>query len=240
MDISKFKHDPSVIHKCVVKTPDKKLVTPTGCKLCIPVGYTSKSLAIIGSEVSILGVCAFYNDKFQYGVSMATSMATLGPNTMETVEMDGEPYYVFTFEPGSVVFVATEMVRDKKLVNAILDYFNDYGHSPWFMSDLLQSELLRDTRYWNDISLGGGQVVYDMMVAPLARDPKNIKTQFRHALKSESEIHTRPILLPSRDIGANASSNLARLNGSEMKVGIKSALLSKVEREEDLEKLFIK
>lgn len=240
MDISKFKHDPAAIHKCVVKTPDKKLVTTTGCKISIPVGYTSKGLAIIGSEVSILGVFVIFNDKLQYGVSMATTMVTLGPCIVETVDVDGDPHYVFTFDAGGEVFTTTSLVKDKKPVNLILDYFNDYGHSPWFLSLLLQSELLRDTQYWNGFKVGGGQVVYDMMVAMLARDPKNIKTQYRHVLKSENDIHERPILLPSRDIGENTTSNLARLNGSELKVGIKAGLLSKVEREEDLEKIFIK
>ncbi len=239
MDISNYKYDPTVIHTNLVKTPDNQLVTKNGCQICVPVGYVSKNLAIIGSEISILGVCAFIVDG-KYGVSMATSMVTLGPCAMETVEMDGEPYYLFTFEAGSLVWVTTELVKIKKIVNNILDYFNDYGHSPWFMSDLHQSELLRDTQYWNGFKVGGGQPVYDMMVAPLARDPRNIKTQFRHLIKVDSDVYKRPLLLPSRDIGSNASSNLARLNGSEMKQGIKAALLSDVEREEDLEKLFIK
>lgn len=240
MDISKLKHDPDKVNKTLFVTDSNELRTATGCKIYIPAGYIGKGLASISSEVSTLGVFAIFCDDVHYGVSMATSMVVLGPCDFDTVSMGDEDFYVFTFDKGAVVIEDVNLVKNKKITSPILDYFNDYGHSPWFMNGLLQSELLRDTKYFNDIFLGGGQPVYDMMVAPLARDPKNIKTQWRHILKVDSDIFSRPALLPSRDIAANTTSNFARLNGSEMKQGIKAALLSKPEREEPLETIFIK
>lgn len=240
MDISKLKHDPDKVNKTLFVTDSNELRTATGCKIYIPAGYIGKGLASISSEVSTLGVFAIFCDDVHYGVSMATSMVVLGPCDFDTVSMGDEDFYVFTFDKGAVVIEDVNLVKNKKITSPILDYFNDYGHSPWFMNGLLQSELLRDTKYFNDIFLGGGQPVYDMMVAPLARDPKNIKTQWRHILKVDSDIFSRPVLLPSRDIAANTTSNFARLNGSEMKQGIKAALLSKPEREEPLETIFIK
>ena len=240
MDISKLKHDPDKVNKTLFVTDSNELRTATGCKIYIPAGYIGKGLASISSEVSTLGVFAIFCDDGHYGVSMATSMVVLGPCDFDTVSMGDEDFYVFTFDKGAVVIEDVNLVKNKKITSPILDYFNDYGHSPWFMNGLLQSELLRDTKYFNDIFLGGGQPVYDMMVAPLARDPKNIKTQWRHILKVDSDIFSRPALLPSRDIAANTTSNFARLNGSEMKQGIKAALLSKPEREEPLETIFIK
>ena len=240
MDISKLKHDPDKVNKTLFVTDSNELRTATGCKIYIPAGYIGKGLASISSEVSTLGVFAIFCDDVHYGVSMATSMVVLGPCDFDTVSMSDEDFYVFTFDKGAVVIEDVNLVKNKKITSPILDYFNDYGHSPWFMNGLLQSELLRDTKYFNDIFLGGGQPVYDMMVAPLARDPKNIKTQWRHIIKVDSEIFSRPVLLPSRDIAANTTSNFARLNGSEMKQGIKAALLSKPEREEPLETIFIK
>lgn len=240
MDISKLKHDPDKVNKTLFVTDSNELRTAAGCKIYIPAGYIGKGLASISSEVSTLGVFAIFCDDVHYGVSMATSMVVLGPCDFDTVSMGDEDFYVFTFDKGAVVIEDVNLVKNKKITSPILDYFNDYGHSPWFMNGLLQSELLRDTKYFNDIFLGGGQPVYDMMVAPLARDPKNIKTQWRHILKVDSDIFSRPALLPSRDIAANTTSNFARLNGSEMKQGIKAALLSKPEREEPLETIFIK
>ena len=240
MDISKLKHDPDKVNKTLFVTDSNELRTATGCKIYIPAGYIGKGLASISSEVSTLGVFAIFCEDVHYGVSMATSMVVLGPCDFDTVSMGDEDFYVFTFDKGAVVIEDVNLVKNKKITSPILDYFNDYGHSPWFMNGLLQSELLRDTKYFNDIFLGGGQPVYDMMVAPLARDPKNIKTQWRHILKVDSDIFSRPALLPSRDIAANTTSNFARLNGSEMKQGIKAALLSKPEREEPLETIFIK
>lgn len=206
MDISKLKHDPDKVNKTLFVTDSNELRTATGCKIYIPAGYIGKGLASISSEVSTLGVFAIFCDDVHYGVSMATSMVVLGPCDFDTVSIGDEDFYVFTFDKGAVVIEDVNLVKNKKITSPILDYFNDYGHSPWFMNGLLQSELLRDTKYFNDIFLGGGQPVYDMMVAPLARDPKNIKTQWRHILKVDSDIFSRPALLPSRDIAANTTS----------------------------------
>lgn len=240
MDISRLKHDPIKVNSTLFETETHQLRTTVGCTIYIPAGYIGKGLAVISSEVSSLGVFAISHDGVHYGVSMCTGMVTFGPCEIATVEMDDEEFIQLTFEKGSIVLDDIYIVKNKKITSPLLDYFNDYGHSPWFMNGILQAELLRDTKYFNDIFLGGGQPVYDMMVSPLARDPKNVETQWRHVIKADADLFSRPIFLPSRDIASNASSNFARINGSELKQGIKAALLSNPDRSEPLEEIFIK
>lgn len=240
MDISRLKHEPIKVYKTLFETDTHQLRTDSGCSIYFPAGYIGKGLAVISSEVSSLGVFAITHDGVHYGVSMCTGMVTFGPCEISSVEMDDEEYVKLTFEKGSIVLDDTNIVKKKKLTSPLLDYFNDYGHSPWFMNGILQAELLRDTQYFNDIFLGGGQPVYDMMVSPLARDPKNLENQWRHVIKVDADLFNRPVFLPSRDVASNASSNFARINGSELKQGIKAALLSNPERPEPLEDIFIK
>jgi hypothetical protein len=73
-----------------------------------------------------------------------------------------------------------------------------------------------------------------------ARNPKSIKQYYRHAIDKNQDLFGFPRFVPLRDIAINTTSNLARLNGSEMQRGIKSALLAEPQRSEPLEELFIK
>ena len=79
-----------------------------------------------------------------------------------------------------------------------------------------------------------------VIVAGIARNPKNVREYYRHAMTNEAQLREYPRFVPLRDIAINTTSNLARLNGSELQRGIKSALLSEPQRSEPLEELFIK
>lgn len=243
MDISNLKREPQKVRETFMENKNHELITKTGCTIYVPANYTEKGLGFIAAEVSILGIFMVVIKGGYYAVSdKATSMITLGPCLIDTVKMgpDEEEYLKFEFEPGAVVMKTTLLVKDKKLTNAVLDYFVDFGHSPWFFNYLDLAELLRETPHFNDIKLGGGQPVYDMIVAPLARTPKDITSYYRHFIKSEDEIYKRPLFVPTRDIALTTTSNLASLNGSELQRGIKAALTREVDRSEPLEELFIK
>ena len=134
MDISKAKRDAAKVKATLFETPENQLVTKTGCSIYVPAGYTSKGLAVISSEVSILGTYAMFIDDTTYAVSIATSMMTILPDGIDNVQLDGEEYFRFDFKPGSTVIKNTKLVKSKKLTNYIMDYFIDYGHTPWFMN----------------------------------------------------------------------------------------------------------
>lgn len=240
MDISKAVRNADKVKATLFETPENQLITKTGCSIYIPAGYTSKGLAVISSEVSILGTFAMFIDDTTYSVSIATSMMAILPDVIDTVMLDGEEYFRFDFKPGSTVIKNTKLVKSKKLTNYIMDYFIDYGHTPWFMNYRDLAELFNRSRYWNDMQMGQGQAVLDIIVAGIARNPKSIKQYYRHAIDKNQDLFGFPRFVPLRDIAINTTSNLARLNGSEMQRGIKSALLAEPQRSEPLEELFIK
>jgi hypothetical protein len=240
MDTSKLKRDAARVRSTLVETPDHQLITKSGCTIYVPANYTDKGLAVITSEVSILGVYALFIDDVTYCVSNATCMLTISPDQINTVQMDDEEYFKFSFNPGSVVIQNTMSVKNKKLTNYIMDYFIDYGHTPWFMNYQDLAELFSQSRYYNNMRMGQGQPVLDIIVAGISRNPKNVREYYRHAITTEGEITGKPRFVPLRDIAINTTSNLARLNGSELQRGIKSALLSEPQRSEPLEELLIK
>ena len=240
MDTSKFKRDAAKVKATLVETDQHQLVTKTGCTIYVPANYTDKGLAVIASEVTILGVYALFIDDVTYSVSNATCMLSLKPDMVDTIQMDDQEYFKFSFNPGSVVIQNTMSVKNKKLTNYIMDYFIDYGHTPWFMNYQDLAELFSQSRYYNDLRMGQGQPILDIIVAGIARNPKNVREYYRHAMTNEAQLREYPRFVPLRDIAINTTSNLARLNGSELQRGIKSALLSEPQRSEPLEELFIK
>lgn len=242
MDISKLKRVPSVIHDSLI-TRNGQVLTKTGCVISIPANYTNYNLAVLAAEISILGVYAIVVGDKHYGVSSATGMLTLGPCEINNVQMETakgpEDYLEFTFTPGSVVIKNTSVVKNKKFVNDIMNYFVDYSRIPWFMNMVDHAELFKNTRYFNDLNMARSQALLDIITAKLCRSSTDVKVPFRYVIKTDDEVFSQPRIIPLRDIPNNTASNLARINGSELQLGIKTAMLAEPTRTEPLEQLFM-
>lgn len=237
MDISKLKRNPKKIISTIFET-EHQLFVKEKCFVTFPASYVNKGLATFGSEVSVLGVYAIVNGN-DYGVSRSTSMVNLTPSSIETFMDDDKEHYLLTFEAGSMMMKNTLLVKNKKIVNTIMDYFIDYGHSPWFISYIDHAELFIYSGYFNDLKLGLSQAVMDVITAQISRDPKDFEQLYRHTIKNAEQIHQRPTFVATRDIAINTNSNLARLNGSELQRSIKASMLSRPERAEPLEQHFL-
>lgn len=238
MEWKKFKHNAEKVKAMLVKK-NGQIITKQECFILVPEGYVSKGLLHVGNVVNTLGVFAIFCNELEYGVSTATAMMNLGDCVIEIIEIDEVNFYKFTFLAGSVVIANTAMVRENKLPNYILDFFVDYGKSPWFMTYMLIAELLSRSKYFNDIKLGINQSVLDVIASSIARDTSDVTKYYRHVITKPSELFMRPMFVPLRDITLNTSSNLARLNGSELQRGLKAALLSEDNRSEPLEDIIL-
>jgi hypothetical protein len=237
MDISKLTRNANTIHQNLV-SKDGQVLTKAACKISIPANYTNYSLALLSAEISILGVYAIVIGN-HYGVSSASGMLTLGPCSIDNVQIEGEDYLEFSFQPGDVVIKNTSVVKNKKFVNEIMNYFVDYARVPWFMDMVDHAELFKNAKYFNDLSMARSQAILDIITAKLCRDPANVKRLYRYTLKSDSDVRTQPNIIPLRDIPNNTASNLARINGSELQVGIRTAMLAEPTRKDMLEELFM-
>lgn len=236
MDITSLKRNASAIIDTQMEK-NYQVITKVDSEIIIPADYTTKGLAIVSSDVTILGVFATVVGK-DYGVSMATSMMSLTPTSIRNELIEGIDHIIFSFDAGSVMIEDTRLVKNKKLVNAVMDYFVDYGNLPWFMSYVDHANLLSQCGYYNDVRLGTSQAILDIITAHITRDPNNFDVYYRHSLKSEADLHKRPTLIPMRDIANNTTSNMARLNGSELKRALRKTLLAEPTRVEPLELLF--
>lgn len=238
MDISKLKRTPAIIHDSLV-TKNGQVITKTGCVISIPANYTNYGLAILSAEISILGIYAIVVGGKHYAVSSATGMLTLGPCAIDNVMIEDVDYLEFTFEPGDVVIKNTSVVKNKKFINDIMNYFVDYARVPWFMDMVDHAEMFKNAKYFNDLNMARSQAILDIMTAKLCRSHDNVKVPYRYTITSDEQVRSKPRIIPLRDIPNNTASNLARINGSELQLGIKTAMLSEPTRTETLEEIFM-
>lgn len=238
MDISKLKHDAANVQTAFVEA-DEQLIAKKDCYIIFPAGYVNKGLATIGNEISVLAVFAYVvGDK--YAVSLTTSMVLLSPSSVEQVTINEDDYYQLFFTAGSVVIKNVMLVKNKKLTNYVMDYYFDYATIPWFIDYGMHAEILNDTASSNDVRLAPDITPFDIITAHISRNPSDYKMQYRHVMKTNDDIKKQPLVIPLRDIANNTTSNLARINGSELNRALKAALTSEPTRIEPLEEIYIK
>lgn len=205
----------------------------------IPISYASKGLAYIGSDVMTLGVMLLTTDNVNYAVSMCTTMLDIVPTKIDTVK-DGEvEFYRFFFSKGSKVISNRFPKKILAKVNDCFDYFYGYGHSPWWMTLEDLAMLLSDTVYWNDLRIHNSQVTLDVLASQVCRNPDNVRVFLRHIIKNVEDARKPATTIPLRNGTLNRSSRMTLLSTSELKRGIRGAMLNEPVREEFLEGLFM-
>lgn len=215
-------------------------ITKGGCYLYIPVGFTSKELAFISSTVEIVGIFAISTDRKSYGVSNVTTFIEITPSSFEEVDVSGEPYYEFRFDPGTVVFPNRMLQVVSNPVYNIASYIYDFGNRPFWFSPVEDAELMSETPLWNGFRVFADQITADCYAAHTQRNPSDPRQFFRYTLKKDSDLFGPIQFIPLRDGSLNKTSRLAKLADVELKRGIRSALTVEPVRAEPLEDLFMR
>lgn len=237
--IESARRDPTKIHADLVDE-GTATITKGGCYLYIPVGFTSKELAFISSTVEIVGLFAISTDRKTYGVSNVTTFIEITPSSFEEVDVAGEPYYEFRFDPGTVVFPNRLLQVISNPVYNLASYIFDFGNRPFWFTPIEDAELFSDTPFWNGFKVFADQITADCYAAHTQRKKGDPRTFFRYSLKKDSDLFSPVQFIPLRDGPLNKTSRLAKLADVELKRGIRSALSVDPVRAEPLEDLFMR
>lgn len=237
MDISLLQRDKKVVHDSLVKS-DGKLLTKTGCKIYIPVHYAEKQLAVISSEIFILGVFAIVVDDKFYGVSNAIAMMRIEPTATSTVTVKDEDYYEFYFEPGSTVVADTQLIKDDTLCYYVYDYLIAKGKVPFFLTIVDLMSIFENSRYYTGLTVGANHAIMDVIVASVSRLEEDRTKYYRQWITNLSQLTTNPpAFIPFKSVIYGATNTTARLMGSYFEEGLTSALVNPSERLEPVEEL---
>ena len=238
MDWSAWKRAPEKVRGTLTKLSDNSVVTSTGCKIYIPKRFAEKQLASIATETYIVGIFAMVvGDKF-YSVSTINAMMRINPSSIRTTKFEDEGYLEFTFEPGSVVFADTQLIRTDTLVYKIFDMIISKGHVPWFMDYEDLAKLHASSGRFAGVNLGGSHAILAMFAAAIARDPVDRSKYYRHTVQSQQDAIDRPpAIIPLRSISHGATNTTSKLLGSNFDQGLTSALLNPSGTTERIEEL---
>lgn len=215
-------------------------ITKGGCYIYIPVGFVAKELAVISSQVEIVGIFAISTDRKTYGVSNVTTFIEITPSAFEEIDVQGVPYYEFRFDPGTVVFPNRMLQVLSSPVYNIASYIYDFGNRPFWYTAVDDAELLSDTKTWNGFTVFNDQITADCYAAHTQRKVGDQRTYFRYTLKKDSDLMNRVQFIPLRSGSLNKTSRLAKIADVELKQGIRSALQVDPVRAEPLEDLYMR
>jgi len=238
MEPSKFVRDAAKVRAALTVQADKSVTTAKSLKIYIPERYVEKKLAVIAAEIYILGVFAMVVDDRHYAVSTTNAMMRIKPSTISTVKFDGDSYLEFEFEPGSVVFATTELIKTDTLVYYIFDEFIAKGRVPWFIEYEDLAKIFESAEKHAGVALGKQHSIIEMFAAAIARDAKKRSSYYRHSLAPRaSAADEAPLFIPLRSIVDGATNTTAKLMGSYWNDGLTSALRNPSEKTERIERL---
>lgn len=232
-----YEHNPEYIHRHLVVTPDKQVITQRGCKIHIPARYVDKNLATIGDETFILGIYAIVMDGY-YAFSKSACMIQIEPLGQTRVQVGDQEYLEFEFLPGSTVITNTEVVKEDTLMYYLFDYFIDGGRIPWFLDYAAYGTLFDDAVYFTGLKLGAHPAIMQMIISTTARNSKDRTQYYRQIIKTMDDLGTNiPTYVPYKSVLFGPKTTTAKLMGAYFDAGLVSALTNPSERGDKIESL---
>lgn len=240
MEVSKLVRNPKRIKECLLVKGDM-VIANENVRIMFPVRYVEKHMAIISTEVYVLGVYAILDDKGNYAVSTVPSMQRLTPSLTNTVQINDVPYTEFVFNKGSTVIANTNLVVDDVSAYQIFDEFFSKGKVPWFIDYIDLGNIFKLSKKYAGVSFDNNRDVLELVTSIISRDPNNLYEQYRHSIKSSADLENKPPTYVSLDaIQFTATNTTAKLAGSYMSEGVVSALVNPAKRKERIESLLTK
>lgn len=237
MDPSKLVRDAAKVHACLKELPDNRLITTRGCKIYIPTRFAERDLATIGMETYIAGIYAITVDDKYYGVSLINAMHRIEPTSTAKVMINEDEHYEFYFEPGSTVFSSVDLVRKDTLPYKIFDEMFVKGRMPWYISYADAGSIFETAQKHAGANVGGNPEVIKLLVATIARNPKDRHKYYRSGLTSMKDLSSPPAWVGLRSVTYAATNTTNKLAGSHFAEGVVSALNNPTERRERIEDL---
>lgn len=241
MDLSKLIRDKDRVRANLVKLDDNSVVAKEGCKIYIPGRYVNKGLAGIGDTIWTVGIFTITTDSGFYCTALGPALITLVPTDIRQVKVDGNPYYEFSFEPGSTVIQSTIVGKNDRLIGPLFNEFLINGNVPYGFNLLDLIKLFKLSQKYCGFTMGTNNQIFEAIVNIVARDSKDLNKLYRYTVNSLDEIYTNPpTIIGLRNAAKTSTNTVAKLVGSYFADGLVSALINPSDRVEGVEEILRK
>jgi hypothetical protein len=238
MDPRTLIRDGDKVKANLVTMEDGSIVTRKGCTLQIPLRFTERSLAIISSEIYVIGIWAMVVDQKYYGVSLTCAMMRISPSSTQVIKVDDDDYLEFGFAPGSVVFATNQLLKTNTIVYQIFDEFISNGRIPWYVAYEDLARVFDTAGLHAGLDLTSSHTLLEMFAASISRDKEDRTRYFRQVVQDRQEQYSQPpVFIAFRDVMYSATNTTAKLMGSFASDGLTSALVNPAQKSERIEEL---
>lgn len=238
MTTHRYKRDPEKVRQACAVGADGSVTALKPTKIMIPERFVENGLAVIGAQNQIAGVFAHIVDDTYYAVFLGVAMVTVEPTAISTVKYDDDSYLELAFDPGSRVIVSQEVVMDKMLSYRLYDEMISKGRMPWYMGYDDRVRLLYTADALSGMPLLSNHAMLELNAAAISRDPANVNTYYRHAVKSYADMEAHPpSTIPLMSVSHGTTNTVSRLMGSYFEQGLDSALANPSTKVENIERL---
>lgn len=216
---------------------DGTTVTDVPTKIHVPQRFQNKDLAILGSEVFIVGFYAIIMEDTYYGVDNTIAMMQIRPSSTKKVTIKGTDYIEFSFEPGDVVFVNRHLVVNDTLTYYLYDELVAKGNIPWYMNYYDMAKMFETAQEHAGVNLGS-RAILELIISTIARDKDDLTRLYRHLLNRHEDITVNPPkVIPFRSVVWNTADTTSRLNGAYFSDAINTAVVNPSESVELIEEI---
>lgn len=234
----KFIRQPQVVIDNLREMTDGRLVTVRGCKIYAPVRYLEKNLAQLSPEKYVCGIVAIVVDDVHYGVLSVPAMIGIEPSVTNRVEFDGDEYFEFVFDPGSVVINNLNLVQTDTIPYRLYDEFLSNGRVPWYFDSEDLARIYETAKKHADANVGAQHEITELIVSLISRDPSDRTKYYRHSVTSKEDLVKRPpAFVPLKSVHYSATNTVNKLGGNYFDEGVRSAIISPASRVEAIESL---
>lgn len=224
MNVSHLVRDASIADT-LVKEVDGKLVALKPLDIHVPFRYVPAKLAHIGERFMCIGIFPIVYDNKRYMVSNISGYIELTASSMRTEEINGEEYYILSFDRGSIISPLMDMLVSDDGAYNVYNEFIGKAKIPWFLNYEDIGKCLANVHYFNGITLSGTNAVIELIVASIARSSKDTNVYYREVIKGLSQQNTDPpTIVPLRAVISGTTNTMGKLMGSYADEGLTSAL----------------
>lgn len=227
-----YKRDPELLLTKVesVKQEDGTVVILAKEQLHvhIPKYYENLNVATFGERVVTMGIFAIIDANGVYTTSLAPSLVVMEPTVVGSINIQDLEYYDLTFEKGDKLIVDTRIAKEAAFIYRSYAMFISAGYIPWFIDDILLSELFINMDYFTEKKYSPYSSIIELTISAMTRSPDNIDETYRHYLNTlkEGTKPKPPAFIALRNFAITANSKLNKFMGSHFEEGLTGALTS--------------
>jgi hypothetical protein len=230
----KYIRDKDSVLKALKPMPDGSIVAVKKLKVHLPQRYVQKKLAYVDQDVQTLGYFNIVLDDKLSSVFTVNAFVNLTPTKISIVDIDGDAYYEFEFNPGSTFIKSMDLVKVNTIVYEIYDEFIANGNIPYWTDYDDLASIYDSARKHAGANIGGQAEVTELIVSIMAKWPNNKLLYYRQGINNHKGAAPAPLYVPIESV-ESASNTTSRLAGAYFETGLKLAITTPSMRTERIE-----